>query len=351
MKGQIYEGGHRIPLMMRWDNGPIPKGETRSHLIGLNDIYATLCQLIGVDVPDNQGIDSVGFADYIQNVQATQNLRKYLGVWRFRSGILDEESIRKNNLKLIKFHQSGQMSLYNLDTDIGETMDLIGDSSYKQDVDEMLVALEELSPCHDNKNSFKVADDKGSLQDRSCAWFEKDRKRCTDYPEGYVECRFTCGLNSALACSVQPSQSPSNDPVQPSLSPSYFLSHSHAPSSTLSMRPVASTPPTPTTSFSCNDTSLRFKLLWNGNLIMRDCIWIGNRATVQRCKLPGVPTACPVTCDACNTCEDSTVRFKVGWNSKKIMRDCTWVGNKATVQRCNIDGVAEACPATCDRCP
>ncbi len=122
--------------------------------------------------------------------------------------------------------------------------------------------------------------------------------------------------------------------------------------------PVASTPapvvspvaPTPTTSSSCNDTTLRFKVNWNNNLIMRDCIWIGNRATIQRCNLPGVSAACPVTCGTCDTCVDTTIRFKVSWNGNLIMRDCIWIGNRATVQRCNLPGVADACPVTCGLC-
>ena len=226
IKGQIFEGGHRIPLMMRWDNGPIPKAATRSHLIGLNDIFATLCQFADVPVPDKQGIDSIGFADYVQNVEATQGLRKYLGVWRFRGGIIHEESIRKDNLKLIQFRQSGLMSLYDLDKDIGETLDLIDDNSYKQDIDQMIVVLEAISPCYDNNNRFQVSDGKGSLQDRSCVWFKRDNSRCNDYPEGHIECRFTCGKGSTVACSFQP---PTNPPKHisssglPKIQPSSIL--------------------------------------------------------------------------------------------------------------------------------
>jgi len=100
----------------------------------------------------------------------------------------------------------------------------------------------------------------------------------------------------------------------------------------------------------CDNTSLRFKVAWNGKRIMRDCSWIGNKATIQRCKVEGVSAACPVTCDTCNTCADTSLRFKVAWNGKRIMRDCSWIGNKATIQRCKIEGVAEACPVTCGLC-
>jgi len=100
----------------------------------------------------------------------------------------------------------------------------------------------------------------------------------------------------------------------------------------------------------CVDTSLRFKVFWNDRQITRDCFWIGNRATVQRCNLEGVSAACPVTCNKCDTCEDTTVRFKVFWNGRQVTRDCTWIGNRATIQRCNLEGVSAACPVTCGVC-
>jgi len=52
-----------------------------------------------------------------------------------------------------------------------------------------------------------------------------------------------------------------------------------------------------------------------------------------------------------DTCEDGSLRFKITKNDgKKIMRDCTWVSNKNTVNRCTFDGVSEACRATCGAC-
>ena len=46
-------------MTMRWDKGNIPRGEKRLHLVGLNDVFATLCDLAGVDIPAGQAVDSV----------------------------------------------------------------------------------------------------------------------------------------------------------------------------------------------------------------------------------------------------------------------------------------------------
>ena len=33
-----------------------------------------------------------------------------------------------------------------------------------------------------------------------------------------------------------------------------------------------------------------------------------------------------------------------------MARDCNWVANRKTVERCEIDGMSEACRVTCDNC-
>ena len=100
----------------------------------------------------------------------------------------------------------------------------------------------------------------------------------------------------------------------------------------------------------CNDSSLRFKLNWKGKRITRGCDWVANKATWNRCKVEGVAEMCPDTCGTCDVCADSSARFTLIWNNKKIARNCVWVGNKATIQRCNVEGVAEACRETCEVC-
>ena len=61
-KGELYEGGHRVPLLIRWDGGPVARGAVRSQLVGLSDIYATLLDLVDAPPPAaGQAVDSVSF--------------------------------------------------------------------------------------------------------------------------------------------------------------------------------------------------------------------------------------------------------------------------------------------------
>ncbi len=195
--------------MMRWDNGPIPKGETRSHLIGLNDLFATLCNLAGVDVPEGQATDSLSFADFIQNPNKTDNLRKHMGVWTYRAGVLQEESIvRKDKLKLIRRVEDGQMQLFDVENDISESKNLIDDDSYKEDVNEMLITMKKIGPCYDTEDNFIVLEKNGTSRETNCEWFREkiSRVRCNNYHEAQIQCRHTCSLKgpNSNVCSLKP---------------------------------------------------------------------------------------------------------------------------------------------------
>ena len=61
-KGFVYEGGHRIPFIVRWDNG-IPANQIiRDQLIGLHDVFATLASIAGATVDADQAHDSYDFS-------------------------------------------------------------------------------------------------------------------------------------------------------------------------------------------------------------------------------------------------------------------------------------------------
>lgn len=113
--------------------------------------------------------------------------------------------------------------------------------------------------------------------------------------------------------------------------------------------PTPSPVPAPTSN-SCVDSPLRFKLTWNGKNIARNCIWVTNKLTSKRCAVEGVSAMCPKTCNTCDVCKDTSSRFKLVFNDKKITRSCEWVSNRFTEIRCTSDGVAESCRATCGVC-
>jgi arylsulfatase A len=57
-KADIFDGGHRIPFLVRWP-GRIKPGSTSDQVICLTDLMATCAELLGKRLPDSAGEDSV----------------------------------------------------------------------------------------------------------------------------------------------------------------------------------------------------------------------------------------------------------------------------------------------------
>ena len=186
-KGSVYEGGHRIPLTIRWDNGGIPKGESRTSLIGLNDMFATLCDLAGVEVPAKQALDSVSFANYARDNQNITGLRSSLGVWTYDK-VLKKEAIRQGKWKLIHDYQSDKFELYNMKSDKRERRNVFNKNErLKKLGNKMFSNLKKISPCYDKLGYFPVGD-----MTQNCAWFMENQDRCYQHIEGIYNCRKTC---------------------------------------------------------------------------------------------------------------------------------------------------------------
>lgn len=67
-KGDIWEGGHRVPLLISWP-GEIRKPRVINDLVSLTDIYATLAELTGQEVRKNNGEDSFSFWGLLAGTQ------------------------------------------------------------------------------------------------------------------------------------------------------------------------------------------------------------------------------------------------------------------------------------------
>jgi len=58
MKGDLWEGGHRVPLVVRWP-GKVKPGTTSDALFCFTDVLATLAAIVGENLPKKAGPDSV----------------------------------------------------------------------------------------------------------------------------------------------------------------------------------------------------------------------------------------------------------------------------------------------------
>jgi arylsulfatase A-like enzyme len=127
-KGSLYEGGTRVPLIVRWPNH-IRSGTSCNVPTIHVDLYATLLELGSAPKPnqilDGQSIvplmlDQGGF----EREAIYQHFPGYLGAgvdaWR----TTPVSTICMGNWKLMEFLEDGRLELYNLEQDIGESMNL-----------------------------------------------------------------------------------------------------------------------------------------------------------------------------------------------------------------------------------
>lgn len=104
-KADIYEGGHRIPLLVRWPQF-IKAGQRCNETVCLCDMIATMAELLDVTLPDDMGEDSVSNLKLWKGETLTQPLREAT-VHHSIDGSL---SIRKGRYKLEMCPGSGGWS-------------------------------------------------------------------------------------------------------------------------------------------------------------------------------------------------------------------------------------------------
>ncbi len=59
-KATLFEGGHRVPFIVRWPNGLKGKGRQDAGMITLEDFFATVADILGKPLPE-ETVDSVSF--------------------------------------------------------------------------------------------------------------------------------------------------------------------------------------------------------------------------------------------------------------------------------------------------
>jgi arylsulfatase A-like enzyme len=104
-KADAYEGGHRVPFIVRWP-GHIKPG-TRSHeTIVLTDIMATCASILGTTLPANAGEDSINLLPMLRGAKLKKTLHDIV----IHHSIGGQFAIRKGQWKLLLCRGSGGWS-------------------------------------------------------------------------------------------------------------------------------------------------------------------------------------------------------------------------------------------------
>ncbi|MEN8229426.1 MAG: arylsulfatase [Bacteroidota bacterium] len=133
-KATIYEGGHRVPFIVRWP-GKIAAGSTSDVTICTTDFFATFAELLGRidEIPDNAAEDSFSFYPCLKGKK--DQIRPFT----IHHSISGKFAIRKGDWKLIMTSDAGggwelpwekikttakTVQLYNLKDDPSETRNI-----------------------------------------------------------------------------------------------------------------------------------------------------------------------------------------------------------------------------------
>lgn len=139
IKTDLLEGGHRLPLVVRWPDH-IQPNQTNDQLVSLTDWFATIAEITGQKFPKNAGEDSMSFLPLLLQGSLEKPYRKSI-IHHTPGG---EFAIRHNDWVFVDhgppeadepewFREQHQVQshafpgqLYNLKTDPTQSIDLYG---------------------------------------------------------------------------------------------------------------------------------------------------------------------------------------------------------------------------------
>ena len=123
-KGSAYEGGVRVPLIVKWPGVTKPGSVNHTPVISA-DYYPTLLAMAGASAPDTHIVDGESIEPLLRQSGALKRDAVY---WHYPhyhpGGATPYGAVREGDFRLVEFYEDSRVELYNLKDDIGETQDL-----------------------------------------------------------------------------------------------------------------------------------------------------------------------------------------------------------------------------------
>lgn len=114
-KQESYEGGLRVPMIVRWP-GKTPAGGTSDHPLYFADFMPTFCELLGTPPPSYT--DGISFLPTLEGRPQDQRPHAFL-YWCHQWSSLDH-AVRSGKWKAVK-RGNNPLELYDLESDLRET--------------------------------------------------------------------------------------------------------------------------------------------------------------------------------------------------------------------------------------
>ncbi len=123
-KGSCYEGGIRVPLIVRWP-GVTRKNVQCDEAVVVMDLYPTLLSAAGVDLPDDVKIDGVELTPLLTDPTAKLDRDAlFFHYPHYYSTTTPVGAVRAGDWKLLEYFEDDRIELFDLKNDLAETTDL-----------------------------------------------------------------------------------------------------------------------------------------------------------------------------------------------------------------------------------
>lgn len=129
-KGHNYEGGLRVPLLVRWP-GVTAAGGVIGTPVVMMDLFPSFLEMAGLPLRPDEHLDGVSFVPLLKGEAEPEVPRTFF--WHNPSprpgstADLFSSAIRQGNWKLVDFPVEKRVELYDLNHDIGESTNLAGE--------------------------------------------------------------------------------------------------------------------------------------------------------------------------------------------------------------------------------
>jgi len=134
-KGSLWEGGVRVPLMVRWP-GVTRGGTTCTEPVVSTDFYPTILEMAALEgnAEHNTNVDGVSLVPLLKSPEGKLDRDAiYFHYPHYYPTTTPVSSVRAGDWKLLEFHEDMHVELYNLREDPRETKDLAGEMPDRAD--------------------------------------------------------------------------------------------------------------------------------------------------------------------------------------------------------------------------
>ncbi len=126
-KASVYEGGHRVPFIIKWP-GKVDEGVVSDELVLAQDWVATMYELCGQDMPEDQALDCTSLMSLITGQQnCDEALHPFV---LYQAGYAYDGAIREGDWVLTVNSENIAEELFHLRDDPGQENNLIKDPQY-----------------------------------------------------------------------------------------------------------------------------------------------------------------------------------------------------------------------------